>query len=465
VPFEAKESKMVTSEKEIQFIDTTVRDGNQSLWDATGLTTAMILSIAPVMDRVGFKAVDFITGTMMAVSVRWHKENPWEKIRLVCKAMPKTPLSFGGTGRRFMGWKRVPESVMALALKLVIDSGIRRVWLLDPSVDIDFILRHAKLTKQAGAEEFVVPLSYTISPVHTDEFYAQKAAEIAASPDVDGIYIKDQGGLLTVDRIRTLVPAIQQRINGLPLEIHSHCNTGLAPLVYLEAIQLGVRIVHTAISPLANGTSQPSTENIIKNVRRLGYTTNLNEEALEAMATHFRDIAEREGRPLGAPVEYDVYYYEHQVPGGMMTTLKRQLAEVKIEHRLEDVLKEVVRVRRELGYPIMVTPFSQFVGSQATMNVISGERYKQVPTQVIEYIAGYYGQPPAPIDQNILDRISSLPQAKGILNTEPIEPSISELRQKIGSGISDEEFLIRLALPSSEVDDMFAAGPIKTNYP
>lgn len=456
---------MVTSEKEIQFVDTTVRDGNQSLWDATGLTTAMILSIAPVMDRVGFKAVDFITGTMMAVSVRWHKENPWEKIRLICKAMTRTPLSFGGTGRRFMGWKRVPESVMALALKLVIDSGIRRVWLLDPSFDVDFILRQARLAKQAGAKEFVVPLSYTISPVHTDEFYAQKAAEIATSPDVDGIYIKDQGGLLTVDRIRTLVPAIQQHINGLPLEIHSHCTTGLAPLVYLEAIQLGVRIVHTAISPLANGTSQPATENIIKNARRLGYTANLNEEALEAMAAHFRDIAEREGRQTGVPVEYDVYYYEHQVPGGMITTLKRQLAEVKIEHRLEDVLQEVVQVRRELGYPIMVTPFSQFVGSQATMNVISGERYKQVPTQVIEYIAGYYGQPPAPVDQNILDKISSLPQAKSILNAEPVEPSLSELRQKIGSGIPDEEFLMRLALPGSEVEDMLAAGPIKTEYP
>jgi oxaloacetate decarboxylase alpha subunit len=455
---------MVLTKGEIHFIDTTVRDGNQSLWDATGLTTAMILSIAPVMDRAGFKAVDFITGMHMAVSVRWHKENPWEKIRLVSRAMTKTPLSFGSTGRRFMGWKRVPESVIALALKLVIDSGVRRIWLLEPSFDVGFILRQSKLAKQAGAEEFVVALSYTISPVHSDEFYAQKAGEIAQSSDIDGFYIKDQGGLLTVDRIRTLVPAIQQHIKGLPLEIHSHCNTGLAPLVYLEAMQLGIRTFHTAISPLANGTSQPSTENILKNARRLGYTANLNEEALDAMAAHFRHIAEREGRPLGAPVEYDVYYYEHQVPGGMITTLKRQLAEMKIEHRLEEVLQEVIQVRRELGFPIMVTPFSQFIGSQATMNVISGERYKQVPTQVTEYVAGYYGQPPAPIDQNVLDKISSLPQAKAILNSEVAEPSIDELRQKIGLGISDEEFLIRLALPSSEVEDMLAAGPIKTDY-
>lgn len=452
-------------ENEIKFIDTTIRDGNQSLWGAAGLSTAMILSIAPIIDSAGFKAVDFITGMHMAVSVRRQKENPWDKIRLVCKAMPNTPLSFGSTGRRFMGWKLVPESVMDLALNLIIKSGIRRIWLLDPSFDTDFIQRQSRLIKLAGAEELVVALPYTISPVHTDEFYAQKAGEIAACPDVDSIFIKDQGGLLTVDRIRTLVPAIQQQINGLPLEIHSHCNTGLAPLVYLEAMQLGIRIVHTAISPLANGTSQPATENTLKNASRLGYWANLDEQALAAMATHFRHIAEEENHPLGAPVEYDVYYYEHQVPGGMITTLKRQLSEMKMDDRLEEVLKEVVQIRKELGYPIMVTPFSQFVASQATMNIVSGERYKTVPTQVIEYLAGYYGKPPVPIDQNVLDKISNLPQAKTILNTEPPEPSIDELRRKIGPGLSDEEFLIRLALPDKEVEDMLATGPIKTEYP
>jgi len=453
------------SKGEINFVDTTVRDGNQSLWDATGLTTAMILSIAPEMDRAGFKAVDFMTGMHMAVSVRWHKENPWEKIRLVNKAMPNTPLRFGGTGRRFMGWKRIPESVMTLALELIIASGVKQVWLSEPSFDVDLTLRQAELTKKAGAEKFIVALPYTISPIHSDEYYAQKAGEMAASPYVDAMYLKDPGGLLTADRVRTLVPAIQQRIHGLPLEIHSHCNTGLAPLVYLEALQLGIRTVHTASSPLANGTSQPSTENILKNARRLGYSAELDEEALEAMATHFRNVAESQGRPLGAPVEYDVYYYEHQVPGGMLTTLKRQLTEMKMENRLEEVLREIIQVRKELGYPVMVTPFSQFVGSQATMNVVTGKRYSRVPTQVIEYVAGYYGTPPAPVDQNVMDKISSQPQAGSILSAETAEPTIEELRQKIGISYSDEEFLIRLALTDKEVDDMLAAGPIKTEYP
>ena len=456
---------MAQSKGEINFIDTTIRDGNQSLWDATGLNTAMILSIAPTMDRAGFAAVDFMTGMHMAVSVRWHKENPWEKMRLVSKAMPNTPLRFGGTGRRFMGWKRIPESVMSLALELVVASGLKQFWLQEPSYDVNLVLRQAELTKKAGAEKFIVALPYTISPVHTDAYYAQKAGEIAASPHVDIIYLKDPGGLLTIDRVRSLVPAIQERIRGLPLEIHSHCSTGLAPLVYLEAIKLGVRAVHTASSPLANGSSQPSTENILKNIRRLGYSARLNDAALEAMAAHFRDVAGRQGRPLGAPLEYDAYYYEHQVPGGMLTTLKRQLVETRMTDRLEDVLKEIIQIRKELGYPIMVTPFSQFIGSQATMNVITGKRYSQVPTQVIEYVAGFYGAPPAPIDPNVMDKITALPQAKSILKPELSEPSIEELRQKIGVNYSDEEFLMRLALTGKEIDDMVAAGPIKTVYP
>ncbi len=455
---------MTFTQGEISFVDTSVRDGNQSLWDATGLKAGMILAIAPEMDKVGFKAIDFTTGTTMAVSVRFHKENPWDLIRLTAKAMPRTPLSFGGTGRRFMGWTRIPEPVMALAMNLVIKAGIRRVWFLEPSFDTALIASQAMMSKAAGAQEVVVALAYTISPVHTDEYYAKKTAEIVASPDVDRLYIKDPGGLLTVDRIRTLLPAIQKTAAGKPIEIHSHCNTGLAPLVYLEAVRMGVRTVHTAISPLANGTSQPSAENTLKNLRRLGYSANLSEEALTAMAAHFRKVAERQNRPLGMPVEYDVYYYEHQVPGGMLTTLKRHLAEIKMGHRLDEILEEIIKVRKELGYPIMVTPYSQFIGSQATTNVLSGKRYAQVPNQLVEYVAGYYGAPPMPIDQEVLDKITSLPQAKNILNANAHEPTLEELRQKVGVNYSDEEFLMRLALPAKEVDNMQAAGPINTFF-
>ena len=458
---------MASTRHEIDFIDETIRDGNQSLWDATGITTPMILSIAPTMDRVGFKAVTLTASVLMRLQVRVHRENPWDSIRLVAKAMPRTPLTFLTTGRRFLTFTVTPNSVMALAIERMIANGIRRIWILETSHEPNLTFRIARIAKAAGAEEVVGSLIYSISPVHTDEYYAQKAREIAKCPDIDSIMIEDVGGLLTPERTRTLVPLIQQNIGGLPLELHAHCNTGLAPLCYLEAIKLDVKTVWTCVSPLANGTSLPSTENILRNIRRLGYSANLDEEALEATAAHFKYIAEREGRPMGAPVEFDVYYYEHQVPGGMMTTLKRQLSEIGMEQRLEEVLEEIIRVRKELGYPVMVTPFSQFVGTQATMNIISGERYKTVPDGVMQYVAGWFGETPAPIDQNILDRITCLPRAKDILNKEFPQPSVKELRQQIGVGpeVSDEEFLLRFAMTGREVDDLLAAGPIKLRYP
>jgi oxaloacetate decarboxylase alpha subunit len=457
----------MSSDKEIYFVDVTTRDGNQSLWDATGIKTGMILPIAPVMDKVGFRAIDFAASISMGTSVRWHKENPWEKIRLCAKAMPNTILSFGTTGRRFIGFRRMPDSIQELVLKTIKACGIRRVWILDAAHEVDLLLRTAHMCKEAGIEEVMVALSYSISPVHTDEFYAQKAREIVNSPDVDLVYLKDQGGLLTVDRIRTLVPVIQQNTKGLPLEIHSHCNTGLATLCYLEAMKLGINTFHVAVPPLAEGSSLPSALNMLHNARHLGYKVKADEEALKAMSAHFQMIAEKEHRPPGTPVEHDVYYYKHQVPGGMLSTLKRQLAEVKMGHRLEEVLEEVVRVRQELGYPIMVTPFSQFVGTQSTMNIMSGERYKQVPDGVLQYVAGWFGKPNVPIDPNVLDKITSLPRAKEFLNKEIAQPTVKEIRKQmgIGPGVSDEEFLLRYSMSDREVDEMLAAGPMKTTYP
>jgi oxaloacetate decarboxylase alpha subunit len=457
----------MSGNKEIDFVDVTTRDGNQSLWDATGIRTGMILPIAPVMDKVGFRAIDFASSINMGVSVRWHKEDPWERIRLCAKAMPNTRLSFGTTGRRFIGFKRMPDSINALVLKVAKACGIRRVWILDAAHDIKLLLRTAHMSKEAGIEEVMVALSYSISPVHTDEFYAKKAKEIASSPDVDLVYLKDQGGLLTIDRVRALVPIIQKNIKNLPLEIHSHCSTGLATLCYLEALKLGVRTFHVAVPPLAYGSSLPSALNMMHNARHLGYTVKADEEALKAMSAHFQMIAEKEHRAPGVPVEHDVYYYKHQVPGGMLSTLKRQLQEVKMGHRLEEVLEEVVRVRQELGYPIMVTPFSQFVATQATMNIMSGARYKQVPDGVLQYVAGWFGEPNTPIDQSVLDKITSLPRAKEFLNKELAQPTVEEIRKQMGIGpkVSDGEFLLRYSMSNQEVDEMLAAGPMKTTYP
>ena len=444
----------------IEFVDTTLRDGNQSLWDATGLNTEAILSVARQMDEVGFKVIDFMASTHMGVAVRYYKEDPWKRIKLASQAMPNTPLSFGTTGRRFIGFKRMPDSIMALVYQCVVANGIRRVWIVDAAHEMKIIYKNARMAKGAGIEDFMVALSYTVSPVHTDEYYAALTREITQCSDVDTVYLKDQGGLLIPERVTTLVPAIHANLNGRPFEIHSHCTTGLAPQVYREALRLGVTTVHTAIPPLADGTSQPSVFQVMKDVQQRGDIPSVKGDVLRHISEHLHALAEKQQRPLGKPLEYDASYYEHQVPGGMVTTLRRQLAEAGMRDRLPAVLEEIVRVRRDLGYPIMVTPLSQFVGTQATMNVVSGEPYKIVPDGIIEYVLGYFGNPPAPINPGVLDRISNLPRTKKIREQGFPQSTIADLRREMGlpESTSDEEFLLRYAMTNQEVDAMLATS-------
>lgn len=470
---------------EIKFIDTSLRDGNQSLWGASGIKAGMILSIAEMIDQVGFKAIDFVSSIHMGMSVRYHKENPWELIRLAREKIKNTPLSFGTTGRRFIGFKRMPDSIVDLVYERMVANGIRRIWIIDAAHEVEFLLKAARMAKERGFEEVVIALCFSISPVHTDEFYKSIAHSLSRSPHIDTIYLKDQGGLITPDRLRTLVPAIKEVIGDKKFEFHSHCNTGLAPICYLEAIRLGVDVLHTAFPPLANGTSHPSIFNILGNLPHLGfgdemggalpswvkgqerYYANIDVEPLKKVSEFFNMVAEREGLPKGAPVEHDAYYYVHQLPGGMVTTLKRQLKEMKIEHRFPEVIEEVIRVRKDLGYPIMVTPFSQFVGTQATLNVIHKERYKMVPDGIIQYAANWFGPPPTPIDPNVLDKIRSQPKAKEYFDKELPQPSIKEIKKEMGIGpdMSEEEFLLRYTMTDKEVEEMLKAGPIKPTYP
>jgi len=210
--------------------------------------------------------------------------------------------------------------------------------------------------------------------------------------------IKDSGGLLTVDRVRTLVPAIRAAAGDVPVEIHSHCLTGLAPLVCLEAVKLGIDRVHTAIGPLANGASLPSAAGMIANLRTLGYRVDVADAAINDVSEHFLRVAKRTGNPIGAPVEYDAFHYKHQVPGGMLSNFHAQLRDAGMLDKLDAVLEEISRVRVDLGWLLMVTPFSQLIGVQAMLNVVTGERYKVVPDEVKRYALGHYGAPPSPIE-------------------------------------------------------------------
>ena len=446
--------------KTVTFVDTTLRDAHQSLWNGQ-MTTAMMLPIAPVIDQVGFESLDFMALISMDWCVRNQQENPWDRLRLMAEAMPNTPLIVGGVLRNFGD---VPDSVTEFWAKTIAAAGAERIRINDPCHDMAEISKAIKWSNAAGLTTMVA-LIYSYSPAHTDEYYAGKALEMAKA-GADRIFIKDVGGLLTPERTRTLVPAVLKNIDGIPLEIHGHCTTGLEPLCYLEAIKLGVQSVHTAVSPLANGPSQPSMENILKNARRLGFSMDINEKAAKTMADHFGYIAKREGFPAGTPVEYDLFQYEHQVPGGMMSNYKAELSRRGLDHRLEELLNEIAQIRKELGYPIMVTPLSQYIGAQAILNHTAGERYKIVTDEVIKYVIGHYGELAAPVDKDVLERIMRMPRTKELLNWEPPQKSIEELRHEFDPDLSDEDFLLRvLSSNQKAVDEVLSAGSKKYDYP
>jgi len=447
----------------IQLIDTTVRDGNQSLWGATGLDTAQMLQIAPVMDRVGFNAIDFSTSTHMAVAVRFKKQDPWERTRLVREAMPHTPLSFLTTGMRFISWEIASQELMEFAFRLLVNSGIRRFAIMDPMNNVPAMLDMAELARKAGGEIIVAALTFTLSPLHDDAHFATAAQKLASSGRFDRLYLKDPGGLVTPERAVTLIPALKTAVGAMPLEFHSHCTIALAQFSYLEAAQRGAQTLHIAAAAAANGTSQPAALTTLRNLRDRGLTADVDDEALQEMDAYFTALASAEGLPHGQPQEFDGSYFRHQMPGGMMGTLKRQLAETRRLHLLPKVLEEVERVRADLGYPIMVTPFSQVVATQALLNVVDQEQYKTIPDEVVRYILGRFGAPTMPLDANLEDRVKSSLRAKE-LQQEPVMASLDELRAKIGKGYSDEEFLLRAVMPADQVDAMVAAGPAPRTY-
>ena len=440
----------------VEIVDTTTRDGNQSLWSATGLTTPDVLDIAPTMDRVGFRALDFTSSTHMAVSVRFHHEDPWERIRLVSEAMPETPLNFITTGMRFISWTPAGEDVIRLVFRCVARNGIRRFQIAEPSNDPEALMRLARMAREEGIEEVVVGLTYSISPVHTHAYYLERARAVSGSENIDRLYLKDPGGLLTTDAVHELIPGFMDAAAPRPVELHSHCTISLGPLAYVEGLKAGTRTLHTAVAPVANGTSNPSCENTLHNLEAEGHSHDLDTEALAEVSEHFRNLAQRKDLPLGRPVEYDAAYYRHQMPGGMVTTTKRQLKEIGKPELFDATLEEVTRVRAEMGYPIMVTPVSQFVATQAVMNVIYDERWSKVSNEMIRYFHGHFFEPAAPVDPEVADKVLSMPRAAKLKDIEPL--SLEGARKKFGDAISDEELLLRLTMSAEQVDAMVTEG-------
>jgi len=444
---------------EIKFVDTTLRDGQASLW-AENMRTGMMLLVAEQLDNAGFEAMEIMASSHLKKCVRELREDPFERIRLLAGKVQKTVLRALGAAR-ISAFELSPDSVVDLWFERMLANGIRQLRISDPANDSAGWRKSVERAKRVGLGT-VLNLTFSVSPKHTDEYYARKARDAAAlRPDF--LCLKDPGGLLTPERTVALIQVMQQHAPGIPIDLHVHCTTGLGPLCALEAIKLGVKIIDTAVPPLANGSSNPSVFNVAQNARALGYSPCIDEAALKSAARDLGFIAKREGFPVGAPVEYDYGQYVHQVPGGMISNLRFQLKNLGLLHRLDEVLEEAVRVRADLGYPIMVTPFSQFVGSQAAINVIQGQRYEQVTDQVLQYALGHWGEEAGnEVAPNTKDRLLDRPRAKEFAAWRPPQPTIEEVRAKLGGPtMSDDELLLRYVVGADDVEAMRAASAPK----
>lgn len=421
------------------------------------------LGACDALDRTGFRVIDLTGSHHFEVLVRHCREDPWAMMDALVAAMPRTTLRSGMRANAAISFRTTPDALMDLWMRQLIRHGVRSFWIYDVLFDIARTQRLARVAKEFGAE-VAAALMFTLSPVHTDSYYAGKSRALAALPEVDTLLLYDTAGVLEKERLQTLLPAIVAESRGKPIEFHSNNLMGQSAKAYCDSLALGVSILHTASRPMANGPSVPSTECLVANLAHLGHDHELDTAQLPPVAAHFEAVGRACGFPVHQHAEYDLFAVTHQIPGGMVGTLRAQLRQHGLEDRLPDVLAEVARVRRELGWPGMATPFSQLVGIQAVLNIVTGTRWSIIPEDVIAYAAGHYGQPVAPIDPDILDRIMADPKARSVLANPPEQPTLAELRRRHGTDDDDELFL-RALIPEADIARMRAAGPLVTRLP
>jgi oxaloacetate decarboxylase (Na+ extruding) subunit alpha len=448
----------------IEFIDQSLRDGQQSLWGMR-IRAGHILPMAPLIDAAGYRVVDLTGSSPFEVQVRYNLEDPWAGLDAVRAAFPRTPLRAGSRSNGVVGMGITPDSIVELWVRTLAKHGIRSFWIFDCLHNVDQMLRVAAIARDAGMTPSP-QVNFSLSPVHTDEHYAQIMKRFADSDVPATIVLGDEAGVLHPERARTWVRLMRATARDSTLEAHFHNKTAMGTLNHIIAVEEGVHILHTAVDSLANGPSMPSTAMAIDNMRRLGHEVTLDDRDLAEVSEHFRALAVENGHHVGAPVEYSVATVQQQFPGGMTGTLRNQLVTYGMADRLPAVLEEAVRVRAEMGYPIMATPFSQLVGIQALLNVVQGERYLTIPDENLMFLAGHYGRPPGELDHDLLDRAFSTDRGRVVRDTPPAQPSLREIREQYGTRLSDEELLLRYLIPGPDVDRMYAAEhPIAPVYP
>jgi len=384
----------------VKITETSLRDGHQSLI-ATRMTTSEMLPVLEKMDYAGYHALEVWGGATFDACLRFLNEDPWQRLRTIREHVKHTKLQMLLRGQNILGYRHYADDVVDEFTKRAIYHGIDIVRIFDALNDIRNMEKSIEVVKREGAH-CQCAISYATSKVHTIEYYLELIKNLE-SLGADSICIKDMSGILKPYDAFKFVTEIK-KITKLPIELHNHCTSGVAEMSVLKAIEAGVDIIDTAISPFSSGTSQPCTETIVEVLEGTERETGMDVKILSEIADHMKKV--RDGYLTSGVLNPKVFFIEpktllYQVPGGMLSNLMSQLKALNAENKFEDVLKEIPKVREDLGFPPLVTPLSQMVGTQAVFNVIMGERYKMIPKEVKKYVQGYYGKPPAPITNEI----------------------------------------------------------------
>jgi oxaloacetate decarboxylase (Na+ extruding) subunit alpha len=429
----------------IKITETALRDGHQSLI-ATRLKTEEILPILEKMDSAGYYALEVWGGATFDACLRFLNEDPWERLREIRKRVKKTKLQMLLRGQNLLGYKHYPDDVVEAFIKKSVENGIDIIRVFDALNDARNLETSIKAIKEAGAH-CQCAISYTTSRIHTLDYYVDLSKKMETL-GADSICIKDMAGILTPHSAYDLVKRLKENLN-VPLELHTHSTSGIASMTYLKAVEAGVDIIDTAISPFGEGTSQPATESMVLTLKEGERDPKLDIDLLGEIADYFKPIKEkyRETGILNPKVmDVEPKTITYKVPGGMLSNLLSQLKAQKAEDKYEAVLREIPKVREDLGFPPLVTPLSQMVGTQAVLNILSGERYKMIPKEIKEYVKGLYGSSPSPIKDEIRKKIIGDEEVITIRPADLLAPEMEKARREIGSLANSMEDLLSYIL-------------------
>ena len=429
----------------VKIVETSLRDGHQSLF-ATRMTTDEVVSLATHLDKAGFHALEVWGGATFDSCLRFLNEDPWERLRKVKAVCKNTKLQMLFRGQNILGYRHYSDDVVDMFCKKSIENGIDIIRVFDALNDIRNLKQAVISTKKYGGE-CQIALSYTTSPIHTIEYYVALAKEIEAL-GADSLCIKDMAGVLLPEDAKKLFSALKKNTK-LPLELHSHCTGGICEMTYKAAIEAGCDIIDCCLSPLSGGTAQPSTQAFNTVLKGTKYDPNLNIEALHLAEPIMEKVKAKyleNGllNPKALSVNPNILTY--QVPGGMLSNLMSQLKGQNSMDKYDEVLREIPRVRKEMGYPPLVTPLSQMVGTQAVLNVVMGERYKMVAKEIKEYLHGRYGKFPAEVDQEIMKKIVGDDEVITCRPADLLKPEFESLKEKYKDIAKSDEDVLSLAL-------------------